>query len=103
VITGAAGDARLHCHKDDNIHRCWKQKRSSLRVNVLLQARTEVFIVTKTCVGQSPPWGSAAQLLKRFQEYYATRKFITLTTRLRHWSLSRDRWNHSARSYLISL
>jgi hypothetical protein len=51
VITGATGEARLHCHKDDNIHRCWKQERGSLRVNVLLQVRIKVFLVTKNCVG----------------------------------------------------
>jgi hypothetical protein len=49
---------------------------------------------------QKPP---VAQLLKNFLTFYGTRRFITVFTRLRHWSLSWARWIQSIPHHPISL
>jgi hypothetical protein len=44
-----------------------------------------------------------AQLVKKFPAFYGTRRFMTVFTRARHWSLSWVRWIQSTPSHLISL
>jgi len=46
---------------------------------------------------------TVTQLVKKFLVFYGTRRFITVFTRARHWSLSSARWTQSTASYSISL
>jgi len=43
------------------------------------------------------------QLAKKFPAFYETRRFITVFTTARHWSLSWARWIQSTPSHLISI
>jgi hypothetical protein len=45
-------------------------------------------------MNQSPSWegNSDSTSQRNFPTFYGTRKFITVFTRARHWSLSRSRW-----------
>jgi hypothetical protein len=43
------------------------------------------------------------QLVKKFPAFYGTRRFITVFTRTRHWSLSWARWIQSTPSHTVSL
>jgi hypothetical protein len=56
------------------------------------------------------PWGKVllekppvVQLLKYFPTFCGTRRFITMFTRARHWSLSWARWIQSTPPHPISL
>jgi hypothetical protein len=43
------------------------------------------------------------QLVKKFPSFYGTRRFITMFTRARHWSLSWVRWIQSTSSHPVSI
>jgi hypothetical protein len=45
---------------------------------------------------QSPPWKLiVTQLVKKFPAFYGTRRFITVFTTARHWSISRATYLHT--------
>jgi hypothetical protein len=46
---------------------------------------------------------TVTQLVKKFSAFYGTRRFITVFTTARHWSLSWARWTQSTPSHPIPL
>jgi hypothetical protein len=63
---------------------------------------------SSSLTNQLTPWNQVllekppvAQLLKKLSTLYETRKFITVFTRARHWSISWDRWIQSIPSQPI--
>jgi hypothetical protein len=61
------------------------------------------------CHNELTPWSrvldklTVIQLVKKFPAFYVIRRFITLFTTDRHWSLSWVRWIQSAPSHPISI
>jgi len=53
---------------------------------------------------QSPSWKvNIHSIRKKYPAFYRIRRFITIYTRTRHWSLFWARWNQSTYSYPIFL
>jgi hypothetical protein len=65
-----------------------------------LKLRQKWLILTSWILLEKSP---IAPLLKNFLKFCGTRKFITVFTRIRHWSLSRTRWIQSILHQHISL
>jgi len=64
----------------------------------------------KRIVSKLTPWSRALpeqlivnQLVKKFSDFYGTRRFISVFKRARHWSLSCDRCIQSPTSHQVSL
>jgi len=68
---------------------------------LVIQVNNNWFMINS--MEQSPFWdATVTQLVKNFPVFYRTRRFITLFTTARHWSLSWSRWIESIHSHPIS-
>jgi len=52
---------------------------------------------------EQSPWEADSHSVKKFPTFYGTRRFITVFTTARHWSLPWTRWIQSTTSHPITL
>jgi hypothetical protein len=75
-------------------------KNNELSINTLHSIGNEISIACGRVVLEK---FAVAQLVKNFSVFYGIRRFITMATRPRHWTLSWASWIHSTSSNHVSL